>query len=86
MTMASPALDYSAPSKADRRLFDAVKSSVSTREAAERYGIFVNRRGMCKCPFHKDKNPSMKVDKRFHCFGCQAISVFIASDARQTAM
>lgn len=27
---------------------------------------------MCVCPFHNDKNPSMKVDKRFHCFGCQA--------------
>ncbi len=21
---------------------------------------------------HADKNPSMKVDRRFHCFGCQA--------------
>lgn len=27
---------------------------------------------MCVCPFHEDKNPSMKVDRRFHCFGCQA--------------
>lgn len=27
---------------------------------------------MCVCPFHNDKNPSMKVDRRFHCFGCQA--------------
>ena len=27
---------------------------------------------MCVCPFHDDKNPSMKVDRRFHCFGCQA--------------
>lgn len=26
---------------------------------------------MC-LPFHDDKNPSMKVDWRFHCFGCQA--------------
>lgn len=24
------------------------------------------------CPFHNDKNPSMKLDRRFHCFGCQA--------------
>lgn len=23
-------------------------------------------------PFHNDKNPSMKVDKHFHCFACQA--------------
>ena len=25
---------------------------------------------MACCPFHDDKNPSMKVDLRFHCFGC----------------
>ena len=36
------------------------------------YGIQVNRHGMAVCPFHNDKNPSMKVDKRFHCFACQA--------------
>ena len=53
-------------------VYNAVKDSITTREAAERYGISVNRKGMCRCPFHKDKNPSMKVDKRFHCFGCQA--------------
>ena len=82
MTMAAPALDYSAPSKADRHLFDAVKSSVSTREAAERYGISVNRHGMCRCPFHKDRNPSMKVDKRFHCFGCQADGDVISFTSR----
>ena len=27
---------------------------------------------MACCPFHDDKHPSMKVDRRFHCFGCQA--------------
>ena len=27
---------------------------------------------MACCPFHDDKNPSMKVDQRFHCFGCGA--------------
>ena len=36
------------------------------------YGIHVNRNGMAVCPFHNDKNPSMKVDMRFHCFACQA--------------
>lgn len=53
-------------------VFEAVKQSVTTRQAAERYGIRVNRNGMCVCPFHNDKNPSMKVDRRFHCFACQA--------------
>ena len=51
-------------------VFEAVKQSVSTREAAEFYGIKVSRNGMACCPFHDDKNPSMKVDQRFHCFGC----------------
>ena len=51
-------------------VFEAVKQSVSTREAAEFYGIKVRRNGMACCPFHDDKNPSMKVDQRFHCFGC----------------
>ena len=51
-------------------VFEAVKQSVSTREAAAFYGIEVKRNGMACCPFHDDKNPSMKVDQRFHCFGC----------------
>jgi len=51
-------------------VFEAVKQSVTTRQAAEMYGFKVKRAGMIVCPFHNDKNPSMKVDKRFHCFGC----------------
>lgn len=53
------------------RLFEAVKSSVTALEAAEHYGISV-KRGMCLCPFHKERTPSAKVDGRFHCFGCGA--------------
>ena len=53
-------------------VFEAVKPNISTRQAAEMYGIKVNRNGMAVCPFHNDKNPSMKVDKRFHCFASQA--------------
>ena len=53
-------------------VFDAVKQSVITRQAAELYGVKVRRNNMASCPFHKDKTPSMKVDKRFHCFGCGA--------------
>lgn len=53
-------------------VFEAVKGNVTTRQAAELYGIQVSRHGMAVCPFHDDKNPSMKVDKRFHCFACQA--------------
>lgn len=53
-------------------VFEAVKRSVTTRQAAEHYGIRVGKSGMCVCPFHDDRYPSMKVDRRFHCFGCQA--------------
>ena len=34
------------------------------------YGIKINRSGLACCPFHKDKTPSMKMDKRYYCFGC----------------
>lgn len=53
-------------------VFAVVKQSVSTRDAATMYGIEIRRNGMACCPFHDDKNPSMKVDYRFHCFGCGA--------------
>lgn len=53
-------------------VFEVVKQSVTTRQAAECYGFHVNRTGKIICPFHNDKNPSMKVDNRFHCFGCGA--------------
>ena len=53
-------------------IFEAVKQSVTTRQAAERYGIRVERNGMCHCPFHDDSTPSMKLDRRYYCFGCGA--------------
>ena len=56
----------------DLNVFEAVKQSVTTRQAAEHYGIHVGRNGMACCPFHNDKTPSMKLDRRYHCFGCGA--------------
>lgn len=53
-------------------IFETVKQSVTTRQAAERYGIRVERNGMCRCPFHDDSTPSMKLDRRYYCFGCRA--------------
>ena len=50
--------------------FKTIKGLVTAREAAEHYGLTVNSRGMALCPFHDDHNPSMKLDERFHCFGC----------------
>ena len=37
---------------------------------------------MACCPFHDDKHPSMKIDHRFHCFGCQADGDVIDFTAR----
>lgn len=53
-------------------LFEQVKGCVTTRQAAESYGLRVSRNGMCRCIFHDDRNPSMKVDERCYCFGCGA--------------
>ena len=50
--------------------FKSVKGLVTAREAAEHYGLTVNSHGMALCPFHDDHDPSMKLDDRFHCFGC----------------
>ena len=52
-------------------IYSEIKEQVSTREVAEHYGYKVSQNGMMRCPFHEDRNPSMKVDKNFICFGCQ---------------
>ena len=53
-------------------IFTDVKNSLTTRDAAIFYGIRINPHGFACCPFHSDKTPSCKIDKRFHCFGCGA--------------
>ena len=63
-------------------VFEVVKQSLTVREAAELYGIAVGRGGMACCPFHDDRHPSMKVDTRFHCFGCGADGDVIDFTAR----
>ena len=52
---------------------DEIKQSVSMREVVERYGIHIDRKGFCCCPFHKEKTGSMKIYKdSYNCFGCGA--------------
>lgn len=53
-------------------IFTDVKEAVSCKDAAIFYGLKVTRNNMCRCPFHNDKNPSMKIDRRYFCFGCCA--------------
>ena len=62
--------------------FAQIKQAVTTRQAAEAYGLSVNSRGMCRCPFHNDHTPSMKVDETFYCFGCGAVGDVITFTAR----
>ena len=51
-------------------VFRVVKDNVTARQVAEYYGMKIGRNGMACCPFHDDKHPSMKLDKRYYCFGC----------------
>ena len=51
-------------------LFSQIKAAITTRRAAEYYGLKVSRNGMTCCLFHQDNHPSMKVDDRYYCFGC----------------
>ena len=54
-------------------LFTQIKMGVSVKEAAEYYGLEVNRGSMVCCPFHADRTPSMKLNEDyFYCFGCGA--------------
>ncbi|ESL03338.1 CHC2 zinc finger domain protein, partial [Catonella morbi ATCC 51271] len=43
---------------------------LTARQAAEKYGLAIRKNGMVCCPFHRDKHPSMKIDKNYHCFAC----------------
>ena len=52
-------------------LFSTVKMNISTIDAAERYGIEVNRHGKALCPFHNDRHPSLFVDDdHYYCYAC----------------
>lgn len=59
----------------DPELFRKIKESVSMQQVAEYYGLQINRKGLCLCPFHQDKDPSLKIypnGKGFYCFSCGA--------------
>ena len=64
-------------------LFTQIKMGVSVKEAAEYYGLEVNRGNMVCCPFHADRTPSMKLNEDyFYCFGCGATGDVIDLAAR----
>lgn len=54
-------------------IYETIKAAISVKQAAEHYGLEVNRNGMACCPFHNDRHPSLKLNEDyFFCFGCGA--------------
>lgn len=53
---------------------DEIKATYSMRDVLAGYGMYPNRAGFVRCPFHQgDRDASLKVfDKDFHCFACGA--------------
>ena len=59
----------------DSEIYRKVKEAVGMRRTAERYGIRVDKKGWCVCPFHQDRHPSMKLfpdGRGYYCFTCGA--------------
>ena len=61
-------------------IFQTVKENISCMDAAEKYGLRVNRAGKTQCIFHNDSRPSMQLysgtsrssHSGFFCFSCGA--------------
>lgn len=54
-------------------LFDLIREQVTARQAAEFYGMSINRYGKALCPWHDDHKPSLSFDPRTgrcKCFSC----------------
>ena len=52
---------------------EEIKQSTTMYDVLERYGVKVNRNGMCCCPIHKEQHPSMQVFKDgYKCYACQS--------------
>ena len=52
-----------------------IKSRLSITAVLAHYGLHPDRNHLIACPFHEDKNPSLKVyseTNTFNCFGCGA--------------
>ncbi len=68
-------------------IYEKVKSAVTIKQAAERYGLDFDRKGMARCPFHDDRHPSMKLNEDYYfCFGCGASGDVITLTAKLTGL
>lgn len=53
--------------------FLVARERVTAREAAEYYGLRIDRHGKALCPFHPDQHPSMTFKNgRYRCWACDA--------------
>lgn len=54
-------------------VFQVVKNNVDIIDAAQRYGMNINRHKKALCPYHDDEHPSLSFKGgRFTCFSCGA--------------
>lgn len=52
---------------------EEIKQRVTMRDVLTKYGVKVDRNGMCCCPIHQEQHPSMKVYKDgYKCFACNS--------------
>ena len=52
---------------------EEIIETVSMRDVLAKYGIKVNHSGMCCCPIHQERHPSMKVyADGYKCFACNS--------------
>lgn len=50
---------------------EEIKDNVTMFEVANNYGVKIKNGNMCCCPFHGERNPSMKLFRdSFKCFSC----------------
>ncbi|MDG5800160.1 CHC2 zinc finger domain-containing protein [Marinilabiliaceae bacterium ANBcel2] len=52
-----------------------IKQKLKIETVLNHYGLQANRNHMLKCPFHEEKEPSLKIypnTNTFNCFGCKA--------------
>lgn len=56
-------------------LFREVRQAVTARQAADVYGLEIDRHGKARCPWHEDTRPSLSFDPRTgrcKCFACNS--------------
>lgn len=50
---------------------EEIKASMTMTDILDKYGVKVNSNGMCCCPIHQERHPSMKVfPDGYKCFAC----------------